>query len=393
MSIKTYRSDFMSNLLLQGDNLFSLRHLLNTYKNKIDIIYIDPPYNTKNPDFVYNDKYNKDEYILFMKERLELSKELMNEESIIFISIDDNQLYELKLLCDEIYGKNNFIENFIWIKGCSKNNSKTSSTLHEYILCYAKDINKLNKQKHFVVRKKGYDDFFNIVSNCKLENKTPKETEKKLRQYINANKYKIDSGMTKYKNIDENYNIYSLSDLGNPENKLNNELYTYELINPYTNTKCNMSKKGWLYKKEIMDKLIIENKIYFDSKVPRLKKYLTNTEYQNMPSIIENSDNGIIDLEKIFNKKVFDYPKPVSLIKYLINSILNKEAIVLDFFAGSGTTAQAVIELNIEDNGNRQFILCTNNENNICEKVTCERINKLIEKYNVNIDFIHTVLE
>lgn len=349
--IKTDKSK-PTNLLIEGDNIHSLRSLQYTHKNSINVIYIDPPYSTGNKDFIYNDNFVDKEdtwrhskWLSFMSKRLQLAKELLSEDGVIFISIDDNEMYQLKLLCDEIFGEENFIANIIWKKNNDnvRKNIKKILIMNEYILCYSKS----NLFKSFCVRKELPQDMFNPDNdergpwfNANISSPINKETEK---------------------------NVYEVEINGN------------------------VIKRRWFYDKDIVEKWISENKIYLPLKkdgtigVPRLKKF--KEDFDNETKIPNNlimnypTTDGRLDLEKIFGYSKFSYPKPTTLIKYLINLIPNKNLTVLDFFAGSGTTGHAVLELNKEDCGNRQFILCTNNENNICEEVTYERLNKVINGY------------
>jgi len=373
-------SKYINNLLIEGDNIKALKELEKDYTNKIKVIYIDPPYNTKNKKFIYNDSFKDSEWISFMKERLLLSKNLLHDEGIIFISIDDNELYNLKPLCDEIFGVNNFIENFIWVKNSTKNNSKTSSNNHEYILCYANNINKIKDKKYFRIKKEGYDEVLKFVDDKKLIKKTPKEIEEELKKLFKDNKSW--KGISCYKYIDEEYKIYSSGDLSSPQKG-----YIYNIIHPTTKKVCKMPVNGWRYKEEQLKDLIDKNKIIFgkdEKKVPRYKRFLTDVEEEVLKSVIVNNNDGKKELIKFFDgKSPFNNPKPISLIKILINCVPDKNAIVLDFFAGSGTTGHATIDLNKIDNGKRKFILCNNNENNICEEITYKRIKKVLDSSNL----------
>ena len=373
-------SKYINNLLIEGDNIKALKELEKDYTNKIKVIYIDPPYNTKNKKFIYNDSFKDSEWISFMKERLLLSKNLLHDEGIIFISIDDNELYSLKLLCDEIFNRNNFIENFIWVKNSTKNNSKTSSNNHEYILCYAKDINKIKDKRYFRIKKEGYDEVLRFVNDKKSIKKTPEEIEEELKVLFKNNKNW--KGISCYKYIDEEYKIYSSGDLSSPQ-----EGYIYNIIHPTTKKACKMPVNGWRYKEEQLKDLIDKNKIIFgkdEKKVPRYKRFLTDVEEEVLKSVITNNDDGKKELIKFFGgKSPFNNPKPISLIKTLINCVPDKDIIVLDFFAGSGTTGHATIDLNKLDNGKRKFILCNNNENNICEEITYKRIEKVLDSSNL----------
>lgn len=370
------------NLYITGDNLDVLKHLTKSYAGSIDVIYIDPPYNTGNDGFVYNDrfKYTADElveklnisedrankildftskgsashsaWLSFMYPRLYIARDLLSDNGVIFISIDDNEQAQLKLLCDDVFSEENFIANLIWAKNSGNNNSINVSIKTEYVLVYGRNKDQLD-ETYFSKRKESFDDIFALVTECRDKGMSPEETQDELRKYYSKNK-ELSNGTKFYKYIDDNYRIYGAADLGNPsESASSNPEYMYDLINPNTNQKCEIPKRGWLYKKDKMLKNIDMGLILFTEGTPRLKRYLDNVEYENISSLQINRD-----LEKIINiNGVFSYPKPVSLIKNFINCNPYKDITVLDFFSGSGTTGQAVMELNAEDDGNRKFIL------------------------------------
>lgn len=375
------------NLYITGDNLDVLKHLTKSYARSIDVIYIDPPYNTGNDGFVYNDrfKYTADElveklnisedrankildftskgsashsaWLSFMYPRLYIARDLLSDNGVIFISIDDNEQAQLKLLCDDVFSEENFIANLIWAKNSGNNNSINVSIKTEYVLVYGRNKDQLDKS-YFSKRKESFDDIFALVTECRDKGMSPEETQDELRKYYSKNK-ELSNGTKFYKYIDDNYRIYGADNLGNPsESTSSNPEYMYDLINPNTNQKCEIPKRGWLYKKDKMLKNIDMGLILFTEGTPRLKRYLDNVEYENISSLQINNDLGNRDLEKIINTNgVFSYPKPVSLIKNFINCNPYKDITVLDFFSGSGTTGQAVMELNAEDGGNRKFIL------------------------------------
>ena len=375
------------NLYITGDNLDVLKHLTKSYAGSIDVIYIDPPYNTGNDGFVYNDrfKYTADElveklnisedrankildftskgsashsaWLSFMYPRLYIARDLLSDNGVIFISIDDNEQAQLKLLCDDVFSEENFIANLIWAKNSGNNNSINVSIKTEYVLVYGRNKDQLDKS-YFSKRKESFDDIFALVTECRDKGMSPEETQDELRKYYSNNK-NISNGTKQYKYIDSEYRIFRISDLGNPSDKaFQKKEYTYDYINPLTGKKCTMPKRGWLYKKEELEKKISENMIYFNSEVPQLKRYLDSVEYENISSLLINNDLGNRDLENVIDEKsAFTYQKPISLIKTCISCNPKKNITILDFFSGSGTTGQAVMELNAEDGGNRKFIL------------------------------------
>ncbi|MGX9363959.1 site-specific DNA-methyltransferase [Mycoplasma sp. 527] len=325
--------------------------------DKYDVIYIDPPYNTEstkkdgnsiadnNEDvkakkFIYRDKYSRNGWLNLMNERLRLAKELLKDDGVIFVSIDDAEQGYLKVLMDEIFGEENFVCNFIWEKNYSpKSNNHYVSVNHDYILCYLK-----NKQ---IVTK------FNRLERNEKNNKMYKFSDEKGR--------------------------YKIADLTRNSNNKFDIVWNKKVY------KC-PENSGWLFSEKKIYELIRENKIYLPddaTKRPGLKRYLSDVRDIISKTILgyeivghtQDSKNEIRD---ILYKNAFETPKPIKLIKYLIRLHSDKKNIrVLDFFAGSGTTAHAVLELNREDGGNRTFTLVTNNENNIGIDVNYERLYRI----------------
>ena len=354
------------NFLLEGDNLHSLYLLEKTHKEKIDVIYIDPPYNTGNKDFTYGDEqlskedeFKHSKWLSFMERRLKFAKDLLNDRGIIFISIDDNEQSELKLLCNDIFGENNFVSTLHWKK------KKQPSYLHgqvagimEYILVYAKDRNKLDK-----LSLSSPTD-----SNTRVDNATNQVSERIIKKGIRV---KLDSSIKIIKK-----GIY--------KNKTMQTEFLNDVIIKNGRT-CNDFKAKVQFRdsQERID-LFCKEDVLFITKNYGFRRDKLQIELEKKKAItdliLDWGDNQDSDkeLRNIFGGKVFDYPKPTMLIKNIIKSTDYKNSIILDFFAGSGTTAQAVLELNKEDSGNRHFILCTNNENKICENITYQRIKTVI---------------
>lgn len=375
------------NFLLEGDNLHSLKLLEKTHKGKIDVIYIDPPYNTGNKDFIYDDKFvgvddtfKHSKWISFMQKRLIYAHKFLSDRGVIFISIDDNEQSQVKLLCDEIFGAENFIANLIWAAG-RKNDSKYISVSHEYMLCYAKSLYYLkNKKIIWKERKQGIDDIYKEYGRLKKQYGQDYEIMSvKLKDWYKALPDNHPArNHSHYNCIDEN-GIYFPSDIswpggGGPK---------YEVLHPITNKPVRVPNRGWVYPtKERMDEVIAQNLVHFgkdETSVPCKKTYLTNNESSTPYSVFYKDGRAATKrLRTLMGESVFQNPKDEEIIKRIINISTTKSSIILDFFAGSGTTGQAVLELNKEDGGNRKFILCTNNENNICEEVTYQRLKTVI---------------
>ena len=347
--------DHTQNLYIEGDNLDVLKLLQETYLGKIKMIYIDPPYNTGN-DFVYNDDLSMDsdeyadasgqydeqgnrlfqntesngrfhtDWLNMIYPRLKVAKDLLTNDGVIFISIDDNEQANLKRLCDEIFGENNFLSQLIWERAYSPINLKKHfSTSHDYIICYAKDIEK---------------------AVC---NGLPRSDETNSR-YINPDN---DSrGLWKsaclYVGPAVQSNIYPVT---SPSGKIF-----------YPN-----SGYSWLFSRERFEEMQKDNRIYWGpngDSTPALKRFITEVKQSITPmsiwkySEVGHSQEAMQSLKKIFdNKSLFDYPKPVNLIKRCCQLYSNKDSLILDFFSGSATTAHAVMQLNAEDGGNRKYIM------------------------------------
>lgn len=340
------------NFLIEGDNLASLRLLEKTHKGKIDLIYIDPPYNRGKTDFLYDDNYIEKEdcyrnskWISFMKSRLEIAKKLISQSGLLFISIDDNEIAQLKMLCDEIFNEERFINLFVWQRNSSAKTEKGKFTVNtEYILLYAKS----DKYKLFPAYKP-----LSIASQ-------------KL--------FKFDDGDGRGK-----YQTVSLQKPRDPGPET-----TYDYIDN-TGKIWRCPPKGWRMKQDKIKALENDNRLILTGKNLRVKDYWNERENEGkridtLWNDLQQNTAGSSELETIMGKaNTFDNPKPTDLINRCLN-IGKKNGCILDFFAGSGTTGHAVMKLNAEDGGKRCFILCTNNENNICRDVTYERIKRVIKK-------------
>ena len=347
------------NFLLEGDNLHSLYLLEKTHKGLIDVIYIDPPYNTgKKNEWKYNDSwidendgYKHSKWISFMNRRLELASSLLSKNGVIFISIDEHEVSQLSLLCQEIFGETN-LDYIIWQKTDSKVDRNTNAkiikrykNIHETVLvCY---------------KNKDNTEFRKMMKLPEWKNKQTNPD--------NDPRGAWSSGIISYEEGHKN------EDKTSP--------YYYSIVTP----SGKIYTRHWFILKEEFEKLRADNRISFPKNgdgVPRIKTFEKEEKEYYMESILRGvgtSSTAKDELIELFgNREIFDTPKPTKMIKELIRVASHKNSIILDFFAGSGTTAQAVLELNKEDGGNRQFILCTNNENNICEDVTYQRIKTVI---------------
>src|SRR3989344_784387 len=364
--------DNSENLIIHGDNLEALKALMPQYRGKINCIYIDTPYNTGFEGWAYSDNVNSpkiqkwfkhkvevksddlcrhDKWLCMMYPRLKLLKELLSEEGVIFISIDDNEQANLKLLLDEFFGADNF-ESFIWKKkGGAGNTEKIIGTLTEYILCY------------FKKKKAGIFNYRNIE-----------------REY-------------KHKDQNGHYNFEGLEKTN--KGAYERKTMMFPIIDPKTNTKF-YPKEGmrWTAGKDTVEQLIKEGRIHFDYDKKRVYIIKRPDNYAESENVFYNLflDVGSLSTAKDelaslgFERELFDTPKPVALIKRILEIASKKDSIVLDSFSGSGTTGHAVLELNKEDGGARKFILIEM-EDGVAKDITAERVKRAIEKYDYQDGF------
>ncbi|MBR1421039.1 MAG: site-specific DNA-methyltransferase [Selenomonadaceae bacterium] len=353
------------NMIIHGDNLLALRSLLATHRGKIKCIYIDPPYNTGNENWIYNDNVNDpeiktwigkvvgdeetdlnrhDKWLCMMYPRLRLLHELLSDDGVIFISIDDNEVANLKLICQEIFGSRNFLAQIIWERAYAPVNLKKHfSTSHDYILCYAKKISEA--VCHGIPRTEKTDSMYGNPDN------DPR-------------------GLWRSDNLSVGPAV---------------ERNIYEITGPTGKKFLPPSGRCWRVSREKYDELLADNRIWFGSdgnNVPSFKRFLSDVKQGVTPMTIwkytevGHSQDATKQLKEIFDgKSVFQYPKSVELIKRCLQLYSDPDSIILDAFAGSGTTAQSVIELNREDSGNRKFILIELMD--YCESITAERVRRV----------------
>ena len=357
--------DTSQNLFIEGDNLAVLKILQKSYHNRIKMIYIDPPYNTGNDRFVYADDFSEsiadykaragqtDEdgnlthsdgmrgnrrengqyhsnWLNMMYPRLALAKSLLRDDGVIFVSIDDNEVANLRLLMDEIFGEENFVAEIVWQKKYSPQNDATYFSLnHEQILCYARNLNSFER------------------------NLLPLNEEQ----------------INRYKNPDnDKRGVWKSSDLSVATY---NQAYDYEVTTPSGRVVSPPQGRCWNTSKENLNKLIKDNRIWFGkdgNNVPSVKKFLTETNDGLVPislwgyKEVGHTQSATQELKKLMGEKIFDHPKPIRLIQRAMKISSNSGDIILDFFAGSSTTAHAVMALNTEEAengeaGNRKFIM------------------------------------
>lgn len=359
------------NKIIHGDNLTALKSLLPEYEGRVDCIYIDPPYNTGNENWVYNDNVNDprikrwlgevvgkegedlsrhDKWCCMMYPRLRLLKQLLSEHGVIFISIDDNEYATLHGLCDEILGESNYIATIVWQKRTSPDARRILSAGHEYILIYTKRL----------------DETFNGIHKLSWNEESAKN----------------------YKNPDNDPRGPWISTDCTAQAGHGTKNQFYKMITPAGRVIELPDNLCWRFTKQRMDEEIAAGRIWFgvDGRgVPRKKTYLSESEGHNVWTWWPNTEVGHTqeatkELTNILEATAkFDYPKPVRLIKRALEIATNKDSIILDSFAGSGTTAHAVLDLNKKDGGNRKFILIEMMD--YADTITAERVKRVMTGY------------
>ena len=366
-----------NNLIIKGNNLLALHTLKARYGSRVDIIYIDPPYyfdgNKGSDTFSYNSNFKLSTWLTFMKNRLEISKKLLSTKGVIFISTNDEGVYYLKMLCDEVFGVEKYITNFIWKKRAGGGNDSEGIALdHEYILCYG-NVSALKKLDFNEEQLKKYE-----FKDEKYETHGP---------YSLKNLH--DSSLQDSKGLHHDIVCPDGSVLFGKDYQWKCNKETFDERNEDNRIVFSQDKSGkWRVQYKIY---LFENKgkLIYDENGTIIQKGIVPNAM--LDSIASNSD-GTKDLKLLFPeiKKVFSYPKPVKLIKHLLKIVDNKHAVVLDYFAGSGTTAQATMELNQEDGGNRLFVLIE--QMNYVETLTQERVKRAIRHFGYHSDFVYLEL-
>ena len=405
------KKDDKFNFLFEGDNLHSLYLLEKTHKGKIDVIYIDPPYNTINKDFIYNDNYVDPEdgyrhskWLSFMEKRLNIANKLLSENGVIFISIDNNEQAQLKLLCDSIFGEESFVTTIhvelSTTQGMKVKAAKSGNIVKnaEYIHVYSKNkfknigitplLDPVRYDSHYNLYMKKEKDFYsefsisdvipnNIISELKALNLLDKKGNLSNNNISIA--YSKSDLFCDWINNNSNC-ICRAHDSIEIDNNFKEKMVIGKIYNYSNGTRNYLVVKN--EKNEISQRILLSEKLNYADDLyntygpTRIRGDWWAGFYLDMGNV--SKEGGI----KFLNGK-----KPVRLIKQILKFTTQKDSTILDFFAGSGTTAHAVEQLNKEDNGSRSFILCTNNENNICEEKTFKRLQNIKKEFNFNLKY------
>lgn len=369
------------NLYIVGDNLDALKHLLGSYTKQVKCIYIDPPYNTGKDGFVYSDdfgftaadlvtkigleddearrvadlhgKSSHSAWLTFMYPRLELAKELLTNEGVIFVSVDDNEQANAKLLCDEVFGEGNWLGTLVW-KNATDNNPSQVAIEHEYVLVYSKsrnDVAAVWKSNVSVTK----DLLVSIGAELAAKYTDESELQKAYSSWFRENKWQLGQ-LDRYKYIDADGVYTGSQSVHNP----GKEGYRYDIPHPVTGKPCKQPLFGYRFAPSSMHKMLEEGKILFgkdETKIVEIKVYARDYADKFDSVITLDGRTGATEIVDLLGEKVFTNPKPSQLLAEIFGFVVQPNDTVLDFFSGSGTTADAVMQLNARDGGTRRYVL------------------------------------
>ncbi len=371
--IKSNNKDFLDNEL--SFNQFKLRGM-------VDTCYLDPPYNTGNTNstgFTYHDKFGDDEWISMMRERIAPLKTLLKSTGIVVMSIDDSEVARLRLLLDDIFGKQNFIAQLTIDGGAYKNNSRFFSVTHEYMLVYANNLTQLNKSGvKWRKQRDGVEILLNKYRELKDAGNTDEQITRVLKSWVKTQP--LSPRLKVFYNV-ESRGLYTYADLSVPGNR-----YEYTILHPVTGKPVQEPSRGWGLSLNRFQELQADNQIIWgddETKQPLKKVFLKAENDQLMKSVLEYPARSSTHLlERLLGKRTsFNNPKNLQMMKDIIDYTTPTNGIVLDYFGGSGSTLHAIMELNAENYSTRRGFLVTNNENNIFDEVTLPRIQAVQNQY------------
>ncbi len=390
----TDKASLHDNVIVHGDNLKALKALLPTYSGKVKCIYIDPPYNTGNEGWAYNDNVSSpmlqewlgktvdredltrhDKWCCMMLPRLRMLREFLSDEGVIFVSIDDNEVHRLRCLLDEIFGEDNLVAEIAW-RNVTDNNPTLISVEHEYVVCYAKKKDRLPKtwkNPNLGVKLRLHA----LETELIAKHHSQSDLQDAYTKWFRENRFQL-WPFEDYKFIDKGGIYTGMRSVHNP----GKEGYRYDVIHPDTRKPCTPPLMGYRFPKETMGDLLDKKRIIFgedETKLIELKVYAKDYEAK-LPSVIElDTRLGANELRTLFPESTrhFQYPKPSAFVRELLQFATDKDSLVMDSFAGSGTTAHAVLALNKADGGNRRFLLVEGED--YADTITAERVRRVIQ--------------
>lgn len=355
--------------VINGENFHILQALRSTHREKVDLIYIDPPYNTGTSDWIYNDRYvdgsdraKSSKWLSFIERRLLIARDLLTSDGVIIAAIGDDEHHRLRMLMDQVFKPENFIANVVWQGGGSSLSRFHAGGL-DYMLIYARDMSTLTQADvRWKVEKEGLEDVLDAATDAwDRSGHDSEKASRLLSSWWNKNKSKYDPGLGDNVKVDETGTAVKVGDLGNSVYRPN---LKYPITDPHTGIAYDPPENGWRFRREVMEELIQSDSILFGAR-PRLKTPLRDMSMRSvMPSFYKDRRSASQHLSNVLGSKDFPYPKDVDTIARWVKIATSRkpDAVVLDFFAGTGTTGAAVMRLNAEDGGTRQSILVTNNE-------------------------------
>lgn len=351
-------------VVINGENYHALQVLKLTHREKVDLIYIDPPYNTGNDGWIYNDKYvdHKDrakssKWLSFLERRLLIARDLLKPTGVIIVSIGDDEHHRLRMLLDQILGDKNFIMNVAWQGGVSALSRHHGGGL-DYMLVYGRDATKVGQ---FRDPKPLAPEMLKLAAEAISAGKSAEEAQKMLRDFIRTEGKDLPPGVRRFNRVDEDGEVFLEGDLANSLYRPN---LRYALTDPATGRSYDPPKNGWSVGQEKMAELISQGRIIFDGdRIPTRKRLLREQMLSlASPSFYRDRRTATNRLAEQLGDRRFPFPKDHTVLMRWFRMAAPKNAVILDFFGGSGTTTEAVIQLNAEDGGSRQSILVTNNE-------------------------------
>ncbi|MGQ7788327.1 site-specific DNA-methyltransferase [Nesterenkonia sp. K-15-9-6] len=370
-------------IVIEGENFHALQTLEYTHKGTVDLIYIDPPYNTGSGDWIYNDRYVGDadsyrhsKWLSFMHRRLTLARELLSPTGVIIVAIDDNEHHRLRMLMDQVFGERNFLTNITW-QGGGRNDARFTSGGIDYMVAYARSAARLvESDVRWLEPKRGFEEMSAEIE--RIWEKTPdaEAATKQLKKWLRDNAGSVEPGLRMYSQIDDMGRAFGSDNLASPNPREN---LRYDVLHPSTGRPVKRHPNGWRLSEGTMHERIQEGRILFgpdETTTIRYKRLLSDQRDQAARPVIQVDRGGAArHLVRVLGSKDFPFPKDVDVIARWVNIATsnNSDAVVLDFFAGTGTTAEAVMRLNATDGGSRQSIMVTNNE--LAEK-TAKRLVK-----------------